>query len=72
MSKILKKEIPQIIVILAFFLLSVVGLLGYLYSTKQDLNQKKQYLDVAIQEAIKNGASKDTLISKFVESDTLK
>jgi len=72
MSKVLKKEIPQMVVILAFFLFSVIGLLGYLYSTKKTLNQKEQYLKVSTIEALKAGANKDTLISKFAKSDTLK
>jgi hypothetical protein len=72
MSKVLKKEIPQLVVIMAFFLLCISGLLCYLYVTKRALIQRQQYLEVAIKEALENGANKDTLKSEFVKSDTLK
>jgi hypothetical protein len=72
MIKLLKKEIPPFLVLLVFFLISVLVLLTYLGVTQHELKQKRNYVKVALQEAIKHGADIDSLKSKLAKSDTLK
>ena len=72
MIKLLKKEVPPFLVLLVFFFISILVLLSYLGYTQHELKQKRNYVKVALQEAIKSGANKDSLKSKLAKSDTLK
>jgi hypothetical protein len=72
MIKLLKKEIPPFMVLLVFFLISILALLTLLGLTQHKLKQKENYVKVALKEAIRSGANKDSLKIKLAKSDTLK
>lgn len=69
--KTLDKKPEHKNVLLAFFVLSIVGVFLALYLVNQKAKHKENILKSVIETSLKEGVNKDSLKKGIIESDTL-